>query len=139
MSLTLFAVVLMLVLVTKWLRIYREQLLMELRNRQNRHAVYRINRRIYRGLHQRSFGMKTDADYLEKLMTTYPSVPARIGRSICALCRKRSFPKKRFHRKKHGFVTGCTGSIETGGFWKNRITENRLLSGRRSVYISGCP
>ncbi len=35
-SLTLLAVVLMLVLVTKWLRIYREQLLMELRNRQNR-------------------------------------------------------------------------------------------------------
>ena len=32
-SLTLLAVVLMLVLVTKWLRIYREQLLMELRNR----------------------------------------------------------------------------------------------------------
>jgi len=39
------------------------------------------------------------------------------------LCRKRSFPKKRFHRKKHGFVTGCTGSTETGGFWENRITE----------------
>lgn len=64
-SLTLLAVVLMLVLVTKWLRIYREQLLMELRNRQNRHAVCRINQRIYRGLHPRSFGMKTDGDYLE--------------------------------------------------------------------------
>lgn len=118
MSLTLLAVVLMLVLVTKWLRIYREQLLMELRNRQNRHAVYRINRRIYRGLHQRSFGMKTDADYLEKLMTTYPSVPAEDWKKYLCIVQKAVFPKKRFHRKKHGFVTGCTGSIETGGFWK---------------------
>ena len=138
-SLTLLAVVLMLVLVTKSLRIYREQLLMELRNRQNRHAVYRINRRIYWGLHQRSFGMKTDADYLEKLMKPIRPFRRRIGRSICALCRKRSFPKKRFHRKKHDFVIGCTGSKETGGFWESRKRKNRLLSGRRSVYISGYP
>ncbi len=95
MSLTLLAVVLMLVLVTKWLRIYREQLLMELRNRQNRHAVCRINQRIYRGLHPRSFGMKTDGDYLEKLMTTYPSVPAEDWKKYLCIVQKAVFFRRR--------------------------------------------
>ena len=102
-SLTLLAVVLMLVLVTKWLRIYREQLLMELRNRQNRHAVYRINRRIYRGLHQRSFGMKTDADYLEKLMTTYPSVPAEDWKKYLCIVQKAFFSEEEISQEEARF------------------------------------
>lgn len=102
-SLTLLAVVLMLVLVTKWLRIYREQLLMELRNRQNRHAVYRINRRIYRGLHQRSFGMKTDADYLEKLMTTYPSVPAEDWKKYLCIVQKAVFSEEEISQEEARF------------------------------------
>ena len=102
-SLTLLAVVLMLVLVTKSLRIYREQLLMELRNRQNRHAVYRINRRIYRGLHQRSFGMKTDADYLEKLMTTYPSVPAEDWKKYLCIVQKAVFSEEEISQEEARF------------------------------------
>lgn len=103
MSLTLLAVVLLLVLVTKSLRIYREQLLMELRNRQNRHAVYRINRRIYRGLHQRSFGMKTDADYLEKLMTTYPSVPAEDWKKYLCIVQKAVFSEEGISQEEARF------------------------------------
>ena len=49
---------------------------MELRNRHNCHAVYRINRAFTGGLHQRSFGMKTDVALSGKLTTTYPSVSA---------------------------------------------------------------
>ena len=93
----------MLVLVTKWLRIYREQLLMELCNRQNRHAVYRINRRIYRGLHQRSFGMKTDADYLEKLMTTYPSVPAEDWKKYLCIVQKAVFSEEEISQEEARF------------------------------------
>ena len=102
-SLTLLAVVLMLVLVTKWLRIYREQLLMELRNRQNRHAVCRINQRIYRGLHPRSFGMKTDGDYLEKLMTTYPSVPAEDWKKYLCIVQKAIFSEEEISQEEARF------------------------------------
>ena len=102
-SLTLLAVVLMLVLVTKWLRIYREQLLMELRNRQNRHAVYRSIRRIYRGVHPRSFGMKTDADYLEKLMTTYPSVPAEDWKKYLCIVQKAVFSEEEISQEEARF------------------------------------
>ena len=101
--LTLAAAVLVLVLVAKWMRIYREQLLMELRNRQNRHAVYRINRRIYRGLHQRSFGMKTDADYLEKLMTTYPSVPAEDWKKYLCIVQKAVFSEEEISQEEARF------------------------------------
>ena len=101
--LTLAAAVLVLVLVAKWMRIYREQLLMELRNRQNRHAVYRINRRIYRGLHQRSFGMKTDADYLEKLMKTYPSVPAEDWKKYLCIVQKAVFSEEEISQEEARF------------------------------------
>lgn len=99
----LAAAVLLLVLVAKWMRIYREQLLMELRNRQNRHAVCRINRRIYRGLHPRSFGMKTDGDYLEKLMTTYPSVPAEDWKKYLCIVQKAVFSKEEISQEEARF------------------------------------
>lgn len=101
--LPLAAAVLLLVLVAKWMRIYREQLLMELRNRQNRHAVCRINRRIYRGLHPRSFGMKTDGDYLEKLMTTYPSVPAEDWKKYLCIVQKAVFSKEEISQEEARF------------------------------------
>lgn len=101
--LPLAAAVLLLVLVAKWMRIYREQLLMELRNRQNRHAVCRINRRIYRGLHPRSFGMKTDGDYLEKLMTTYPSVPAEDWKKYLCIVQKAVFSEEEISQEEARF------------------------------------
>lgn len=101
--LPLAAAVLLLVLVAKWMRIYREQLLMELCNRQNRHAVCRINRRIYRGLHPRSFGMKTDGDYLEKLMTTYPSVPAEDWKKYLCIVQKAVFSEEEISQEEARF------------------------------------
>ena len=101
--LPLAAAVLLLVLVAKWMRIYREQLLMELRNRQNRHAVCRINRRIYRGLYPRSFGMKTDGDYLEKLMTTYPSVPAEDWKKYLCIVQKAVFSEEEISQEEARF------------------------------------
>ena len=101
--LPLAAAVLLLVLVAKWMRIYREQLLMELRNRQNRHAVCRINRRIYRGLHPRSFGMKTDGDYLKKLMTTYPSVPAEDWKKYLCIVQKAVFSEEEISQEEARF------------------------------------
>ena len=111
--LTLAAAVLVLVLVAKWMRIYREQLLMELRNRQNRHAVYRINRRIYRGLHQRSFGMKTDADYLEKLMTTYPSVPAEDWKKyLCIVQKSGLFPEEEIFTGRSTVLLSAVSEVQ---------------------------
>ena len=72
-------------------------------NRQNRHAVYWINRRIYRGLHQRSFGMKTDADYLEKLMTTYPSVPAEDWKKYLCIVQKAVFSEEEISQEEARF------------------------------------
>ena len=67
--------------------------------------------------------MKTDADYLEKLMTTYPSVPAEDWKKYLCIVQKAVFSEEEISQEEARFVIGCTGSTETGGFWESRITE----------------
>lgn len=93
------------------LRRYREVLWLEIQEKQNRRAVRRINRRIYRRLtgggaisagHVRLFGADsgmakagwlaiTDAEYEKRLVRAYPSVPPQDWASYMRIVKKAAF------------------------------------------------
>ena len=82
---------------------YRERLFAELRRRQNRRAVCRINRRIYRRLLGRTIGIKTDSQYLQKLLETYPDIRADDWERYMQIMQKAVYSKEEITQEETKF------------------------------------
>lgn len=77
------------------LRCYKEILLTEIRRRQNRRAVRRMNRRIYAKLRRHTFGIKTDEQYLEKLIASYPDISPEDWKQYIIIVQKAAFSREK--------------------------------------------
>lgn len=120
MCLLAAGILLALFLLIKWLRRYQKQLLKELRSRQNRRAVCRINRRIYRGLYPHRFGMKTDADYMEKLIKRYPSVAPSDWKEYMRIVQKAVFSREKITQEEAQFCYRLYRSYKNRSLFKKR-------------------
>lgn len=72
-------------------RAYQKRLLTELRQKKNRQALQRMNRRIYHGLRGKAFGIRSDAQYLEKLKKVYPEIREEVWERYLAIVQKAVF------------------------------------------------
>lgn len=96
MSVLLIAAAFLLVLaiavfvILQW-RAYHQRLLRELRQKKNRQALQRMNRRIYHGLRGSAFGIKSDVQYLEKLKNAYPAILEDAWERYLAIVQKAVF------------------------------------------------
>lgn len=72
-------------------RAYKQRLLSELRQKKNRQALQRMNRRIYHGLRGKAVGIRSDAQYLEKLKETYPNIREEVWERYLAIMQKAVF------------------------------------------------
>lgn len=84
----------------------RGQLLEELRRRQNRQALLRMNRRIYARLGRHAFSVRSDAQYLEQLVQTCPQVPEDAWKTYMQIMQKAVFSNEAVTQEDVQFCYG---------------------------------
>ena len=84
---------------------YQEQLLKELKKKQYRRAVKRINRRIYHRLRRSGNAMSrlTDVDYEKKLIQTYPAISQEHWKEFMRIAKKVAYSREAVSQEEMAF------------------------------------
>lgn len=92
-------------LIGKIWKTYQEQLLKELKKKQYRRAVKRINRRIYHRLRRSGNAMSrlTDVDYEKKLIQTYPAISQEHWKEFMRIAKKVAYSREAVSQEEMAF------------------------------------
>lgn len=101
-----FAVLVVLAAVSVYgMQKYHTLLAQDLKNERNRHAVKRINRRIYQGI--RTIRTLTDKEYMEKLIEKYPQISGDEWKNYMKIVQKVAFSKEKITKEEAMFCYKC--------------------------------